>query len=92
MIEKNHLSIYSDQVLLDNGRYQRLVGRLIYIAHTRSNNAYVASVMGQFMSSPSVDNTVDVMRTLAYLKSTPGKGILYRRHGHLKFEGFTNAD
>nr|CAD1840715.1 unnamed protein product [Ananas comosus var. bracteatus] len=33
-----------------------------------------------------------VERILRYLKSTPGKGILFSNHGHLKVEGYTDAD
>nr|CAD1841244.1 unnamed protein product [Ananas comosus var. bracteatus] len=33
-----------------------------------------------------------VDRILRYLKSTPGKGILFSNHGHLKVEGYTDAD
>ncbi|CAN6725236.1 unnamed protein product [Malus baccata var. baccata] len=91
-MEKHHLGIYSDQELVDKGRYQRLVGRLIYLAHTRPDIAYAVSVVSQFMHSPSVDHMAAVMRILAYLKSNPGKGILYRNFGHLKIEGFTNTD
>ncbi|CAN6709377.1 unnamed protein product [Malus baccata var. baccata] len=92
IVEKHHLGIYPDQEPVDKGRYQRLVGRLIYLAHTRPDIAYAVSVVSQFMHSPSVDHMAAVMRILAYLKSAPGKGILYRNSGHLKIEGFTDAD
>ncbi|KAI5354497.1 hypothetical protein L3X38_007392 [Prunus dulcis] len=37
-IEQNHgLEEYPDQVPTNKGRYQRLVGRLIYLSHTRPN-------------------------------------------------------
>ena len=35
---------------------------------------------------------VAVERILRYLKSTPGKGILFSNHGNLKIEGYTNAN
>ncbi|KAM2024302.1 hypothetical protein PS1_017295 [Malus domestica] len=44
------------------------------------------------MHSPSEDHMATVMRILAYLKSAPGKGVLYQKHGHLRVEGFTDAD
>ena len=33
-----------------------------------------------------------VNRILAYLKSSPGKGIMFSKHGHLDIEGYTNSD
>jgi hypothetical protein len=38
--------------LVDKGRYQRLVGRLIYFSHTRLDIAYVVSLVSQFMHAP----------------------------------------
>ncbi|KAB2621081.1 hypothetical protein D8674_037660 [Pyrus ussuriensis x Pyrus communis] len=78
--------------LVDKGRYQRLVGRLIYLPHTPLDIAYAVSVVSQFMHSPSVDHVAAVMRILAYLKSALGKGILYVSHGHMRIKGFTDAD
>ncbi|XP_050104671.1 uncharacterized mitochondrial protein AtMg00810-like [Malus sylvestris] len=92
IVEKHYLGIYPDQEPVDKGRYQRLVGRLIYLAHTRSDIAYAVSVMSQFMHSPSVDHMAVVMWILSYLKSALGKGTLYKNSGHLRIEGFTNAD
>ncbi|KAB2621756.1 hypothetical protein D8674_023938 [Pyrus ussuriensis x Pyrus communis] len=91
IVEKHHLGIYPDHVLVDKGRYQRLVRRLIYLAQTRPDIAYAVSVVSQFMHSPSADYMAAVKRILAYLKFAPGKRILYRRHRHLRIEGFTDA-
>ncbi|XP_068666389.1 uncharacterized protein [Aristolochia californica] len=44
MEENLKLGIHSDQVLANKERYQRLVGRLMYLAHTRPDLAYVLSV------------------------------------------------
>ncbi|RVW94515.1 Retrovirus-related Pol polyprotein from transposon RE1 [Vitis vinifera] len=38
------LCVESNQVSTDKGRYQRLVGRLMYLAHTRPDLAYALSV------------------------------------------------
>ncbi|CAN6720151.1 unnamed protein product [Malus baccata var. baccata] len=92
IVEKHYLGIYPDQEPVDKGRYQRLVGRLIYLSHTRPDIAYAVSVVSQFMHSPSVDHMEAMMRILAYLKSAPGKGVLYESHGHMRIEGFTDAD
>ena len=56
IVEKHHLCLDMNQKSVDKGRYQRLVGRLIYLAHTRPDIAYVVSVVSQFMHSPNVDH------------------------------------
>ncbi|XP_068318542.1 uncharacterized mitochondrial protein AtMg00810-like [Pyrus communis] len=89
---KHYLGIYPDQEPVDKCRYQRLVGRLIYLAHTRPDIAYIVSVVSQFMHSSIVDHMVAVMRILTYVKLAPGKGILYKNFGYLRIEGFTDAD
>jgi hypothetical protein len=33
-----------------------------------------------------------VVRILRYLKSAPGRGLLFSKNGHLEVEGYTNAD
>ena len=38
-----------NQIPTDKGRYQRLVGRLLYLAHTRLDLAYALSVVSQYM-------------------------------------------
>ena len=76
-IEMNHkLGIFPDQVPTDKGQYQRLVGRLIYLSHTRPDIAYAVSVVSQFMHEPSEEHMNAVFRILRYLKGTLGKGLL----------------
>ncbi|XP_061363145.1 uncharacterized mitochondrial protein AtMg00810-like [Gastrolobium bilobum] len=72
-IEMNQtLGIFPNQVPTDIGRYQRLVGRLIYSSHTRLDIAYAVSVVSRFMHAPSVDHMNVVYRILRYLKGAPG--------------------
>ncbi|BFG38701.1 hypothetical protein CerSpe_249750 [Prunus speciosa] len=92
IVQNHNLEILPDQVPTNKDRYQRLVGRLIYLSHTRPDIAYAISVVSQFMHSPSEVHMEAVMRILQYLKSTPGKGLMFSKHGHLQIEGFTDAD
>ncbi|XP_021804243.1 uncharacterized protein LOC110748588, partial [Prunus avium] len=81
-----------DRLPTNKEQYQHLVGRLIYLAHTRPDIAYVVSVVSQFMHLPSVSHRNAVDRILRYLKSTPEKGLMFSKHGNHEVVGFTDAD
>ncbi|KAK6131471.1 hypothetical protein DH2020_034779 [Rehmannia glutinosa] len=91
-IEANHGLKENIGELVDIDRYQRLVGRLIYLSHTRPDIAYAVSIASQFMHSPRTTHLDAVFRILRYLKSCPGKGLLFSSNGHLGIEAYTDAD
>ncbi|WKA11750.1 hypothetical protein VitviT2T_029220 [Vitis vinifera] len=55
------LCVEPNQVSTDKGRYQRLVGRLMYLAHTRPDLAYALSVVSQYMHNPGEQHMNAVM-------------------------------
>ncbi|CAN6557534.1 unnamed protein product [Malus baccata var. baccata] len=69
IVEKHYLGIYPDQEPVDKGRYQRLVGRLIYLAHTRPNIAYAVSV---------VSDVTDRRSTSGYFTFVGGNLVTWR--------------
>lgn len=73
------LCVESNQIPTDKGRYQRLVGRLMYLAHTRPDLAYALSVVSQYMRNPGEQHMNAVMRILRYLKTAPGKGNFFHQ-------------
>jgi hypothetical protein len=81
-----------EDAAVDREMYQHLVGRLIYLSHTRPDIAYAVSVISQFMHSPKEVHLQAAHRVLQYLKGTPGKGILFKRNGGLVLEAYTDAD
>ena len=92
-IAQNHrLGEYLDQVPADKGRYQRLVGKLIYLSHTRLDIVYAMSVVSQFMHCPSEDHMSAVAQILHYLKSSPGKRLMFSKNNHLNIEGYMDTD
>ncbi|RVW62389.1 Retrovirus-related Pol polyprotein from transposon RE1 [Vitis vinifera] len=87
------LCVEPNQVSTDKGRYQRLVGRLMYLAHTRPDLTYALSVVSQYMHNPGEQHMNAVMRILRYLKNAPGKGILFAKNvNHQSIEVYTDAD
>ncbi|XP_019079594.1 uncharacterized mitochondrial protein AtMg00810-like [Vitis vinifera] len=76
----------------DRDRYQRLVGRLIYLSHTHPDIAFSVSMVSQFMHAPGPEHFEAVYRILRYLKGTPSRGLLFKSRGHLQIETYTDAD
>ncbi|XP_038887093.1 secreted RxLR effector protein 161-like [Benincasa hispida] len=92
-IEANaKLSNMSKGVLVSKERYQRLVGKLIYLSHTRPDISYAVSMVSQFMQSPYEKHMRAVERILRYLKTSPGKGLMFRKTEKRCIEAYTDAD
>lgn len=92
-IEPNQkLGEAKEEPSVDKEMYQRLVGKLIYLAHTRPNIAYLVSVISQFMHDPRKAHLQAAYRVLHYLKGYPGKGVLFKNNNDLMLEVFTDAE
>ncbi|RVW48516.1 Retrovirus-related Pol polyprotein from transposon TNT 1-94 [Vitis vinifera] len=92
-IVQNHgLGEFPNQTLTNKERYQRLVGKLIYLSHTQPDIAYAVSLVSQFMHCPSKDHMSAVVRILRYLKSSPGRGLMFTKSQHLHIDGYMDAD
>ena len=81
-----------DNEVKDKERYQRLVGRLVYLSHTHPDIAFAISMVSQFMHACGQQHFDIVYRILRYLKGSPGRGLLFKGCGHLQVEAFTDAD
>ncbi|KAL0559507.1 hypothetical protein IC582_004120 [Cucumis melo] len=81
-----------DQVPVDKEQYRRLVGKLIYISHTRPDISFAVSVVSQFMQAPYEKHMEAVNKILRYLKNTHGKGLMFRKTNKKTIEAYTNSD
>ncbi|XP_020266316.1 uncharacterized protein LOC109841786 [Asparagus officinalis] len=77
---------------VDRKRYQRLVGMLLYLSHTRPDISFVVNVVSCYMHDPSKGHMDVVYQILRYLKGAPGKGLRFRRSGHVNIEGYCDSD
>ncbi|RVX16791.1 Retrovirus-related Pol polyprotein from transposon RE1 [Vitis vinifera] len=92
-MDPNHkLGEAKNEPMVDKRMYQRLVGRLIYLAHTRLDVAYSVSVISQFMHDPREPHLQAAYRVLHYLKGNSGKGILFKKNNTLALEAYTDAN
>ena len=69
-----------------------MVGKLIYLSHTRSNIVYVIGVVSRFMHLPQIKHMTVVMRILRYLKGTRNTGIYFDKNEHLDLLAYIDAD
>ena len=89
---KQKLQPVKSEEVVNKEQYQRLVGRLIYLSHTRPDTAFAVSMVSQFMHSPGPEHFDAVYRILRYLKGAPGRGLLFKKHDNLQVEVYTDAD
>nr|GEY69480.1 putative ribonuclease H-like domain-containing protein [Tanacetum cinerariifolium] len=92
MIVNQKLYMEEKAKLADKGRYQQMVGKLIYLLHTRPNIAYAVGVVSQFMHQPQKNHMKAVMGILRYLKGTTGHGVLFKPNGHLVTQLYTDIN
>ena len=57
-----------EELLADQGKYRRLVGRLNYLTITRLDISFVVSIVGQFLNAPCDAHWEAALRILKYIK------------------------
>jgi Reverse transcriptase (RNA-dependent DNA polymerase) len=77
---------------VDRERYQRLVGRMIYLCHTRPDISFTVSVVSRYMHDPKKDHMDAVFYILRYMKSAPGNGLIFRNNGNMNIVGYCDSD
>ncbi|KAK4260610.1 hypothetical protein QN277_003703 [Acacia crassicarpa] len=92
MEEGCHLQIKPKGIPTNSERYRRIVGKLIYLTHTRPDISYAVGIVSQFMHQPQEEHMKAVYRILSYLKLNPGRGILFKKGTARNIEIYTDAD
>ncbi|XP_028787938.1 uncharacterized protein LOC114743902 [Neltuma alba] len=77
---------------VDMGRYQRIVGKLIFLSHIRLDIAFAVIVVSQHSHDPKQKHLNEVYRILRYLKGSPGYGLLFKKSDKQSIEIYTDAD
>ena len=92
MDKKTKLEDNKDDQLVDKQRYQQLVGKLIYLAHTRPNIAFPVSRVSQYMHAPLETHMRAINQILRYFKGTSGRGLFFNKDEGTGIEIFTDAE
>lgn len=61
------LEVKTDVKSVNKGRYQKLVGKFIYLSHTRLDISFAVGVVSQFASNPKKEHIEAMYRILRYL-------------------------
>jgi len=69
-------------------QYIILVGKLLYLTVTRPDIAYAIGLVRQFIHKPEEIHWKVALKILTYIKGSPGKGLLCKKHEHLCIEFF----
>ena len=78
------LGLCEDSATVDYGKYRRLIGKLIYLNHTRPDIAFTVNLLSDFMQATH--------KLLAYLKGTMGHGLLFQLGGKSIVEVYTDSN
>ena len=78
--------------LSDPTVYRRLVGRLLYLTHTRLDICYVVGRLSQYLQSPTDIHMQAAQHTLKYLKGNAGKGLFFYSSSSTSLTGFSDSD
>ena len=63
----------------DKYMYQRLVGKLIYLTHTRPDIGFAVSMVSRYMNNSTKRHMKAVLIILQYLKNSPGSGLHFKK-------------
>ena len=76
----------------DLGRYMRLIGKLIYLTVIRLDVTFAVRVLSRFMHQPREAHWLAAMRILVYIKSCPGKELVYRKHECVHISEYSDSE
>ncbi|MFS7910246.1 putative RNA-directed DNA polymerase [Helianthus anomalus] len=77
---------------VDIGKYQKLVGKLIYLSHTRPDIAYTVHYHSQYMHKPTAAHSQIAFKLLRYLKNAPGTGLMFKQSEKFELSAYADSD
>lgn len=69
-----------------------MVGKLIFLTHTRPDISYAVSILSRFMTKPLAIHAQAVKHLYRYLRGTTNLALQYQRGGENRLCGFTDSD
>ncbi|KAL0431357.1 UNVERIFIED_CONTAM: Copia protein [Sesamum radiatum] len=79
-------------LLADQGKYRRLVGRLLYLCFTRPDISHSVQQLSQFLSRPCDVHWKAAIHVVRYLKGSPTKGLFLPSTSTFELCAYCDAD
>ncbi|KAL0352289.1 UNVERIFIED_CONTAM: Retrovirus-related Pol polyprotein from transposon RE2 [Sesamum calycinum] len=86
------LSATSGTFLKEPDKFQRLVGRLLYLGFTRLDLSFAVQQLSQFLRHPTDQHWTTALHIVRYLKGAPDTGIFFLASNSLHLSAYTDAD
>ncbi|XP_019432846.1 PREDICTED: uncharacterized protein LOC109339784 [Lupinus angustifolius] len=86
------MSIEDGVPLDDPTIYRRLMGKLLYLSHTRPDISFCVGHLSQFVSKPTNLHYDGAKRVLRFLKGSIGFGVFFPADSDFKLRGYTDSD
>lgn len=91
-MEQNLRLMKEDETLeVDESKYRRLVGRLLYLTVTRPDIAFNVNQLSQYISKPRQSHMDADIRVLRYLKTTAGQGLFLSSERDMTLTAYCDA-
>ena len=90
--QNHHLATVEIPVFDDPQKYRRLVGRLIYLTHTRPELSYAVHILTQLMKKPKPAHWDAATRVVRFLRGTVGYGVFLSSDPDLTLTVYCDSD
>ncbi|XP_019442358.1 PREDICTED: uncharacterized protein LOC109347085 [Lupinus angustifolius] len=82
----------SGDLYSDITSYRRMIGKLVYLTHTRSDISYFVGHLSQFLATPTVEHFKFGLRVLRYIKAALGNDLFFPSKNIITLKGFSDSD
>ncbi|KAL0370961.1 UNVERIFIED_CONTAM: Retrovirus-related Pol polyprotein from transposon RE2 [Sesamum angustifolium] len=95
------LAVYVDDILITGSDINGIEEAKTYLqkhfvtkdlGRPRPDISFAVGLVSQFMDKPRSVHWEAAIRILKYIKTSPGRGLLFKQHGHVKIEAYSDAD
>lgn len=81
-----------DDPLTNQGTYQRIIGKLLYLTMTRPDISFGVQTLRQFLQQPKRFHMTAALRIIRHVKNQPGQGVLMSNSPENTITVYCDAD